>query len=111
MYFVHKGREMKRRCRRRSGCSPVQPHTGDAFRKLDVQEIDALIADCTFHEVKARTIHEIARRAHDEFGGVLPCDAEVLQTFHGVGPKCAHLVVGIASGQPLISVDAHDFIA
>ena len=42
-----------------------------------------------------------------EFGGVLPCDADVLQAFHGVGPKCANLVVGIACGQPLISVDIH----
>lgn len=27
--------------------------------------------------------------------------------FKGVGPKCAHLALGIACGQPYISVDTH----
>jgi endonuclease-3 len=31
----------------------------------------------------------------------------VLTSFHGVGPKCAHLVLGIACGQPYIGVDIH----
>ena len=31
----------------------------------------------------------------------------MLQTFRGVGPKCANLVAGIAGGRPLISVDVH----
>jgi endonuclease-3 len=74
---------------------------------LSEQEIDRLIGDCTFHEPKARTIRAIARRTVDEFGGELPGDPEVLQTFHGVGPKCANLAVGIASGVPVIGVDVH----
>ena len=28
-------------------------------------------------------------------------------SFAGVGPKCAHLVLGIACGEPFISVDVH----
>jgi endonuclease-3 len=70
-------------------------------------EIDRLIAACTFHEPKARTIREIAVRTVEEFGGELPCNAEVLQTFRGVGPKCANLAVGIACGTPVIGVDVH----
>jgi endonuclease-3 len=70
-------------------------------------EIDVLIRTCTFHERKAAQIHEIARRIQDEFSGTLPCDPEILQSFPGVGPKCAHLVLGIACGQPFISVDIH----
>jgi endonuclease III len=31
----------------------------------------------------------------------------VLQAFHGVGPKCANLTLGIACGLPLIGVDIH----
>jgi endonuclease-3 len=31
----------------------------------------------------------------------------VLTSFHGVGPKCAHLAVGIACGEKLIGVDIH----
>jgi endonuclease-3 len=75
--------------------------------RLTQQEIDALIGACTFHEPKARQIHAIARRAVAEHGGDIPCDADVLTSFHGVGPKCAHLVLGIACGQPYIGVDIH----
>src|SRR5437762_3008356 len=39
--------------------------------KLSVAEIDRLIDSCTFHEPKARTIRDIAKRAVDEFGGEL----------------------------------------
>jgi endonuclease-3 len=74
---------------------------------LTVEELDALIAACTFHEPKARQIHEIAKRAVAEHGGALPCDREVLLGLHGVGPKCANLVLGIACGHPFIGVDIH----
>jgi len=43
----------------------------------------------------------------DEYAGVLPCDDSVLRSFRGVGPKCAHLALGIACGQLRISVDVH----
>jgi endonuclease III len=75
--------------------------------RLTAEEIDALIADCTFHQGKSFQIHEIAKRTVDEFAGVLPTDTDILQTFRGVGPKCANLVAGIAGGPPLISVDIH----
>lgn len=75
--------------------------------ELTTDEIDALIGKSTFHERKAAQIHVIARRILDEYGGDLPCDSEILQSFPGVGPKCAHLVLGIACNQPFISVDIH----
>lgn len=74
---------------------------------LTPAEIDVLIGKSTFHERKAAQIHVIARRILDEYDGDLPCDPEILQSFPGVGPKCAHLVLGIACGQPFISVDIH----
>lgn len=74
---------------------------------LSIKEIDALIHASTFHEPKARTIRDLAQRTLDEFQGKLPCDPEVLTSFHGVGPKCAHLAAGIACNLPLISVDIH----
>ncbi len=55
---------------------------------LTPEEIDERIGTCTYHEPESRTIHEIALRTVKEFAGELPCDARVLQTFHGVGPKC-----------------------
>ena len=71
------------------------------------EELDALISPSTFHERKASQILAIAQRALEEYGGEIPCDPEVLLSFSGVGPKCAHLVLGIACGEPFISVDVH----
>jgi endonuclease-3 len=75
--------------------------------ELSVIEIDRLIAGCTFHEPKAKTIRDIAAAGVRDHGGDLPCDAEVLMGFRGVGPKCANLTLGIACNQPLIGVDIH----
>ena len=81
--------------------------TPEAIAKLPVAKIDALIHASSFHEAKATTIREIARRTVTEFGGELPCDAEVLMSFKGVGPKCANLALGVACGESRISVDVH----
>jgi endonuclease-3 len=81
--------------------------TPAAIAALPIDELDALIADSTFHEAKARQIHALAGRTASEFGGTLPPDAEVLASFSGVGPKCAHLALGVAAGIPVISVDIH----
>src|SRR4051812_27868595 len=74
---------------------------------LDVADIDAAIRSATFHGPKAAQIHAIAKRAIEEFDGELPGDAEVLQSFAGVGPKCANLALGVARDVPRISVDVH----
>jgi endonuclease-3 len=81
--------------------------TPEAVAELTVKQIDGLIGECTYHEAKAPTIREIARRTVAEHGGALPCDEAALQEFRGVGPKCANLAVGIACGKPVIGVDVH----
>jgi len=75
--------------------------------RLDPSEIDRLIGACTFHEPKARQIHAIAQEAVERYGGDLPADRDVLLGLRGVGPKCAALALGIASGQDWIGVDIH----
>jgi endonuclease-3 len=75
--------------------------------RLSTRQIDRLIGDTTFHGSKAAQIRAIARRTSLEFGGTLPCDGELLLSFAGVGPKCAHLALGIACGERRISVDVH----
>lgn len=75
--------------------------------RLTAPQIDTLIHACTFHDRKAEQIHAIAQRVMQEYDGKLPCDEEVMRSFPGVGPKCAHLVLGIACGKPFISVDVH----
>jgi len=81
--------------------------TPSQVSQLSIQEIDSLINTSTFHERKAEQIHTIANRVMDQYSGNLPCDSDVLRSFPGVGPKCANLVLGIACGQPSISVDIH----
>jgi len=75
--------------------------------QLSWEELDALISPSTFHERKASQMLAIAREVEQKFGGVLPGDREVLLSFGGVGPKCANLVLGVACGTPVISVDIH----
>src|SRR5947208_16792623 len=75
--------------------------------QLTPKAIGEAIHACTVHEAKAPQIHAMACRVVAIHGGVLPCDAEILRSFRGVGPKCAHLVLGIACQQPFIGVDIH----
>jgi endonuclease-3 len=85
----------------------VRARTPAAIASLSARSIDALIKRSAFHEAKASQIREIAKRTVAEFGGVLPCSAEVLTSFKGVGPKCANLALGIACGESRIGVDVH----
>jgi endonuclease-3 len=83
----------------------ASPTAGDIAR-LSVGRIDRLIGDVTFHGTKAPQIRHIARLAEEQ-GGDLPCDEATLLAMPGVGPKCAHLALGIACGATLIGVDIH----
>jgi len=86
----------------------IAARTPETIAKLSVSQIDELIRGCTFHEPKAKTIRDIAIRAVKEFAGELPCDFEELTSFHGVGPKCANLALGIACDEPHgVPVDIH----
>ena len=67
----------------------------------------SMLNGSTFREAKAPQILELSRQIVAEHGGELPCDLETLLAFRGVGIKCAHLVLGIACGQPRIGVDIH----
>jgi endonuclease-3 len=81
--------------------------TPAALAALSVAQIDEAIAESTFHENKAPQMRAIAQAVLDEHAGDLPCDFAVLTSFHGVGPKCANLALGVACGIPSISVDVH----
>jgi endonuclease-3 len=78
-----------------------------AVSRLTIEAITERVKACTFPEAKARQIHQIATRIVAEYDGSLPCDATVLLSFHGVGIKCANLVLGIACKQPRVAVDIH----
>ena len=81
--------------------------TPAAVATLGVNKIAQLIRPASFYETKAYDIRDLAQRVSEEYGGNLPCDFEVMTSFHGVGPKCANLTLGIACGATEISVDVH----
>lgn len=81
--------------------------TPEMVARLTPEEITELINTASFAEAKGPQIHAIATAAIEHHQGALPCDREVLLSFKGVGPKCANLALGIACGQPSISVDVH----
>ncbi|XWW48395.1 endonuclease III [Fibrella sp. USSR17] len=74
---------------------------------LSPEELIPLLYGTTYPDQKAYTIIGIAQRIMTEFGGTLPADFDVLTSLKGVGPKCANLALGVATGQAAISVDIH----
>jgi len=75
--------------------------------RLTPQQLADLLYGSSYPDQKAYTILGIARRIVEEFGGTLPADYETLTGLKGVGPKCANLALGVATGQAAISVDIH----
>lgn len=81
----------------------------DAARmaQLEVSEIETIIASVTFAGQKAHRLKALAEKSLKDYHGEPPCEAKALMAFSGIGPKCAHLALGIACNQPYISVDIH----
>ena len=92
---------------------PVSLRLFEATRKpedllqMPHSELENLLHGSTFPGQKAATIQGIARKMVTEWNGELPANAEDLISIKGVGPKCAHLALGIATGQMAIGVDVH----
>lgn len=85
----------------------ARANTAQTMSQLAVAEIARLISRSTYAERKAEQIWAIAQDIVQNNNGELPCDEAVMLSFKGVGPKCAHLALGIACQQPYISVDVH----
>ena len=81
--------------------------TPEALLQLDVQTLTELLYGTTYPDQKAYTMLGIAQRTIEEFGGQLPADYDALTSLKGVGPKCANLALGVATGKAGISVDVH----
>ncbi len=81
--------------------------TPEQLLTLDAPTLTQLLYGSTYPDQKAYTMLGIAGRVVNEFGGQLPADFATLTSFKGVGPKCANLALGVATGQAAISVDIH----
>ncbi|QKZ11349.1 endonuclease III domain-containing protein [Spirosoma sp. KUDC1026] len=84
-----------------------QARTPEQILAIDIPTLIDLLYGTTYPDQKAYTLHGIADRIINEFGGELPADYETLISLKGVGPKCANLALGVATGQAAISVDVH----
>ena len=74
---------------------------------LTPDELIPLLYGTSYPDQKAYTMIGIAQRIMTEFAGTLPPSYDVLTSLKGVGPKCANLALGVATGQAAISVDIH----
>ncbi len=81
--------------------------TPEQLLTLDAETLTQLLSGSTYPDQKAYTMLGIARRIVDESSGQVPADYATLISFKGVGPKCANLTLGVATGQAAISVDVH----
>ena len=81
--------------------------TPQELLKLSPQKLEQLLIGSQFPGQKAYTLLGIAKAAVEEYGGELPANYEKLTALKGVGPKCAKLALGVASGLAGISVDVH----
>ncbi|GBD18078.1 Endonuclease III [bacterium HR27] len=81
--------------------------TPQEMARLGKAELVELLRPATFAETKARNLLAIAERLRDESERQRLCDETFLLALPGIGPKCAHLVLGIACGIPRIAVDIH----
>ena len=85
----------------------AKARTPKELLKLSPQALENLLYGSQYPGQKAYTLLGIAKAAIEEYGGDLPPDYEKLTALKGVGPKCAKLALGVASGHPGISVDVH----
>lgn len=81
--------------------------TPDNMQNISPKEIEGAINKATYAGAKAIQIKNIAEQTMKKYAGQLPADFDALIAFKGVGPKCAGLALGIASGQARIAVDVH----
>ncbi len=81
--------------------------TPDQVLQLSPERLAELLFGSTYPDQKAYTMLGIAKAAVEQYGGQLPADFEKLTALKGVGPKCANLALGVATGQAAISVDIH----
>lgn len=84
-----------------------QARTPRDMLRLGEAKISELLHGTSFPEQKAATILRITQKAKAAPDEMLPADFDMLTSIKGVGPKCANLALGVAAGQPRISVDVH----
>ena len=79
----------------------------ESFAAADEAILGEEIKSCGLYKAKAKGIIGSANLLLENYGGVIPKEQEVLQTFPSVGRKIANLIAGEIYGIPAIVVDTH----
>jgi endonuclease-3 len=85
----------------------AKARTPKALLQLKPNELEKLLHGSSFPGQKAYNMLDIAKTAVEKYNNELPADYNLLISLKGVGPKCAHLALGVAMQVPGISVDIH----
>lgn len=67
------------------------------------------IKSCSYPNNKAAYLEKTAKIIANEYDGMVPDNADVLQKLPGVGRKTAHVIVSVLYRQPKMPVDTHVF--
>jgi endonuclease-3 len=71
------------------------------------EDIERHLQYVNFYKNKSRYIHETGYILATRYGGILPNDLALIQTFPGIGIKTAKVVLAVLYDMPYIGVDTH----
>ena len=74
---------------------------------MDFSKLETIIKSCGSYTKKAIYIRNVAEILVKDYGGVVPNSRAILETFPGVGPKTASVVLKNIYNVPAIPVDTH----
>jgi endonuclease-3 len=83
--------------------------TPQVMAEAGVDDIYELIKSCSYPNNKARSLHGMARRLVEEYGGEVPADIDSLLTLPGVGRKTANVILSVVWNRAAMAVDTHVF--
>ena len=81
--------------------------TPEAMLALDDEAIAAAIRPCGLYNMKTRNIRKFCEDLLGNHGGRVPDTREGLLSLHGIGRKCADIVMSFTFGADVIAVDTH----
>jgi endonuclease-3 len=81
--------------------------TLNTLKEADLSDLETIIRPVGSFRKKSLYTKQIARRLCDEFGGKVPTDREVLESFPGIGRKTVNVFLSEFYNYPAIAVDTH----
>lgn len=79
----------------------------EELSKANLGDLEEIIHPVGSFHKKSLYTKEIAKRLVSEFGGVVPKDREVLESFPGIGRKTVNVFLSEYYNYPAIAVDTH----